>query len=606
MGERAEEMLRVALDSFARRDLAGAESLVELDELIDHANRRFVERLVDVMAEEEMREWGLRMVVVARTIERIGDRAVDIGEQTSYLLTAEFREFTDASHPGAPVASPDRHEIVTGPGGRSHRHGCNGGTMQRRLDDRYRVGGRARRRPRRRRLRRLHEPGHHVLRPAPASAAGDLVGAGSTLVAPLVGAWQGDYGKSHHVTITYGAIGSGGGIAQITAHTVDFAGSDAALTPDQKNACKGCVMIPWALAATTVAYNLPGTSGHVKLSGPVVGDIFLGKITHWNDPRIRELNPGATLPATRIQVVYRSDPSGDTYAFTDYLSKASPAWKAKEGGATTAVNWPAGTGGKGNSGVAGAISQTPGAIGYVAIAQTMGSHLGYALIRNRAGNYPSPSPKTIAAAAAVAELRAGQQRLDHRSARLRRERVPDLDVHVRDRAEGLVEAAGAEDVPRLRGHGGPEVRDATLLRAAPAGRRGEGRVDRRGVVARGADAGETRLVQPCPEERVLRRAAGRTPRRGRAGGWRGRASAGAARAASASSRRSRRGGSSAPRCRGRARPAPARSPARPARTIASSISPQCGSAGSRPVAGARRGRRLRNQPTAVSVSWVLV
>ncbi len=228
-----------------------------------------------------------------------------------------------------------------------------------------------------------------------------LVGAGSTLVAPLVGAWQGDYQKSHDVTITYGAIGSGGGIAQISARTVDFAGSDAALTADQKQQCNGCVMIPWALAATTVAYNLPGVSGHVKLSGPVVGDIFLGKITTWNDPQIAKLNPAVTLPDTKIAVVYRSDSSGDTYAFTDYLSKASPAWKAAQGGASTQVSWPTGTGAKGNSGVAGTISQTAGAIGYVAIAQAKGSKLSYALIRNAAGNYPDPNPTTIAAAAAA-------------------------------------------------------------------------------------------------------------------------------------------------------------------------------------------------------------
>jgi phosphate transport system substrate-binding protein len=233
-----------------------------------------------------------------------------------------------------------------------------------------------------------------------------LVGAGSTLVAPLVGAWQGDYDKSHGVTITYGAIGSGGGIAQITARTVDFAGSDASLTADQKSACKPCVMVPWALAATTVAYNVHGVSGHIKLSGPVIADIYLGTITHWNDPQIAKLNPGVTLPNTKIQVVYRSDPSGDTFAFTDYLSKVSPAWKSKEGGATTSVSWPTGTGGKGNSGVAGLISQTPGAIGYVAIAQAKGSNLSYALVQNAAGNFPDPGPKTIAAAAGAASFAA--------------------------------------------------------------------------------------------------------------------------------------------------------------------------------------------------------
>ena len=234
---------------------------------------------------------------------------------------------------------------------------------------------------------------------------GVLVGAGSTLVAPLVGAWQNDYQRTRGVEITYGAIGSGGGIAQITARTVDFAGSDAPLTSDQKAACKGCVMIPWALAATTVAYNLPGVAGHLRLTGPVLADIYLGRVTAWNDPRIATLNPGAQLPARTIVVVRRSDPSGDTFAFTDYLSRVSSAWKQQVGGASTAVSWPTGTGAKGNAGVSGVISQTPGAIGYVAIAQTIASHLGYALIRNRAGAYPVPGAKTIAAAAAAATFR---------------------------------------------------------------------------------------------------------------------------------------------------------------------------------------------------------
>jgi phosphate transport system substrate-binding protein len=232
-----------------------------------------------------------------------------------------------------------------------------------------------------------------------------LVGAGSSLVAPLVSSWQGPYEKANGVTITYGAIGSGGGIEQITARTVDFAGSDASLTSDQKSACNGCVMIPWALAATTVSYNVPNVSAQIKLSGPVIGDMFLGNITNWNDPAIAKLNPGVQLPDLAVHVVHRSDASGDTFAFTDYLSKVSSAWKSKEGGATTSVQWPTGVGGKGNSGVAGVIEQTPGAVGYVAIAQAKGSNLTYALIENKAGNFPDPGPKTIANAAAAATFK---------------------------------------------------------------------------------------------------------------------------------------------------------------------------------------------------------
>ncbi len=237
------------------------------------------------------------------------------------------------------------------------------------------------------------------------SSTSVLVGAGSTLVAPLVAQWQGPYSKDHGVTITYGAIGSGGGIAQITARTVDFGASDAPLTSDQKSACKDCVMIPWALAATTVSYNVTGISKPLRLSGAVVADMYLGTIKSWNDPKIAQLNPGVSLPSTAVHPIYRSDASGDTYAFTDYLSSVSPAWKSKVGGASTAVSWPTGTGGKGNSGVAALLTQTPGAVGYVAIAQAVASNLSSAAIENEAGSFVQPSISSIAAAAATASFR---------------------------------------------------------------------------------------------------------------------------------------------------------------------------------------------------------
>jgi len=225
-----------------------------------------------------------------------------------------------------------------------------------------------------------------------------LVGAGSTLVAPLVSQWSNDYAKKTGVTITYGSIGSGGGIAQITARTVDFGASDAPLTPDQASACKDCVQVPWALGATLASYNLKGAPAKLKLSGPVLADIFLGKITHWNDPAIAKLNPGATLPSTTITPVYRSDGSGDTYAFSDYLSKVSPEWKSKLG-VSTQVSFPKGIGGKGNDGVAAVVGRQNGAIGYLGISYVFGNKLQYALIRNQAGNYPVPGPDTITAAA---------------------------------------------------------------------------------------------------------------------------------------------------------------------------------------------------------------
>ena len=219
-------------------------------------------------------------------------------------------------------------------------------------------------------------------------------------MAPLVAQWSNDYAKRTGVTVTYGAIGSGGGIAQISARTVDFGASDAPLTADQASGCKGCLQVPWALAATLVSYNVKGAPKNLRLDGPTLAAIYLGKITHWNDPAMTKLNPGATLPATKITPVYRSDSSGDTYAFSDFLSKVSPEWKAKAG-TSTQVNFPAGVGGKGNDGVAAAVGRTDGALGYLAISYVFGNKLDYALIGNAAGKYPVPGPASIGAAAAA-------------------------------------------------------------------------------------------------------------------------------------------------------------------------------------------------------------
>lgn len=229
-------------------------------------------------------------------------------------------------------------------------------------------------------------------------ASAVLVGAGSTLVAPLVSQWSNDYAKKAGVTITYGAIGSGGGIAQITARTVDFGASDAPFSSDQADACNGCLQVPWALAATLVSYHVDGAPAKVKLSGPVLAEIYLGKVTRWNDPQIAALNGDAKLPATKITPVFRSDSSGDTYAFTDFLSKVSPTWKAQRG-FSTQVNFPTGVGGKGNDGVAALVQRTDGALGYLAISYVFGNKLDYALIQNAAGKFPVPGPASITAAA---------------------------------------------------------------------------------------------------------------------------------------------------------------------------------------------------------------
>jgi phosphate transport system substrate-binding protein len=231
-----------------------------------------------------------------------------------------------------------------------------------------------------------------------------IVGAGSTLVAPLVAKWSGDYEQRANVTVTYGAIGSGGGIAQITGRTVDFGASDAPLTPDQASACKGCVQVPWALAATLLAYHVNGAPARLKLSGRVLANIFLGKVTRWDDPAIAELNPGRRLPATRITPVYRSDGSGDTYAFTDFLAKVSPEWKSKQG-VSTQISFPRGVGGKGNEGVAAAVGRTDGAIGYLGISYVFANGLDYALVQNAAGKFPEPGvPSILAAAKTVTSL----------------------------------------------------------------------------------------------------------------------------------------------------------------------------------------------------------
>jgi phosphate ABC transporter phosphate-binding protein len=232
-----------------------------------------------------------------------------------------------------------------------------------------------------------------------------LVGAGSSLVAPLVQQWQSPYSAAQGVTVAYSAIGSGGGIEQMTARTVDFGASDAPLSPDQAKACQGCVQVPWALAATTVSYDVPGLSRPLRLSGPVIADMYLGAIRAWNDPRIRHLNPGVKLPSTAVSPVYRSDSSGDTYAFTSFLSRVSPEWKSKVG-ASIAVSWPTGSGAAKNSGVVAAVQATPGAVGYVAIGNAVGAKLTYADVQNQAGAFVKPSTKSIAAAARTAHFAA--------------------------------------------------------------------------------------------------------------------------------------------------------------------------------------------------------
>lgn len=234
------------------------------------------------------------------------------------------------------------------------------------------------------------------------SDGGVLVGAGSTFVFPLMAQWIQDYSKKHGVTITYGPIGSGGGIQQVTNRTVDFGASDAPMTSDQFDACKGCFQIPWALGGTSIPYNVPGAPKHLKLTGEVLADVYLGKLTNWNDPAIAKLNPGVKLPALRITPIYRSDSSGTTYNFTDYLARLSAGWKSKVGTGTS-VSFPTGVGGKGSSGVTAALSRTEGGITYVDAAYSIQNDFAYAALRNRAGNFVLPDTAAVAAAAAAVQ-----------------------------------------------------------------------------------------------------------------------------------------------------------------------------------------------------------
>jgi phosphate transport system substrate-binding protein len=232
------------------------------------------------------------------------------------------------------------------------------------------------------------------------ATATTLDGAGSSFVFPLVAQWIPVFDEATGITVKYNPIGSGGGIAAITARTVDFGASDAPLSPDQFKAGKGLVQIPWALSATSIPYNIPGLNGRLRLNGRVLAAIYLNQVQKWNDPRIKALNRSLNLPALNITPVYRSDNSGTSYNFTDYLSTASSDWKRRIGVGVNA-NWPTGVGGRGSSGVAAAVSRTEGAIGYVDVAYALKNRLPFALIQNRAGKYTTPGLRSIAGAAAT-------------------------------------------------------------------------------------------------------------------------------------------------------------------------------------------------------------
>jgi len=244
-----------------------------------------------------------------------------------------------------------------------------------------------------------------LLAPTMGAAQQTLTGAGATFPNPIYTKWFDAYNKKTGVQINYQSIGSGGGIRQFTEGTVDFGASDGPMNESQIAAVNGNVLhVPTVLGAVVVTYNLPsiGTT-KLKLDGTVLVDIFMGRFTNWNDKRIAQLNPGVKLPDTDLIVVHRSDGSGTSYIFTDYLNKFSREWKDKVGYATS-VNWPVGLGGKGNEGVTQQVKQTEGALGYVELIYALSNNLPYASIKNAAGQFVEPSLESVTAAAAGTKL----------------------------------------------------------------------------------------------------------------------------------------------------------------------------------------------------------
>ena len=233
----------------------------------------------------------------------------------------------------------------------------------------------------------------------------DLTGAGATFPYPIYSKWFSDYAKSTGVKINYQSIGSGGGIRQLSEQTVDFGASDGPMSDQELANAKGGPVLhfPTVMGAVVITYNIPGLTRPLNLTGDAIADIFAGKITKWNDAQIVAQNRGVALPNSDILVVHRSDGSGTTYIFSDYLTSVSPSWSSTLGKGKE-IKWPVGLGGKGNEGVAGQVKQTPGSIGYVELAYAKQNQLPYANVRNVAGRYIAPSIASVTAAAASMKL----------------------------------------------------------------------------------------------------------------------------------------------------------------------------------------------------------
>jgi len=237
---------------------------------------------------------------------------------------------------------------------------------------------------------------------APRGSAQQVTGAGSTFVYPVLSAWAADYEKQSGTRINYQSIGSGGGISQVKAGTVDFGATDQPLASDELNQ-SNLAQFPIVIGGIVAVLNVPGlAAGQLKLTGPLLADIYAGKVKRWADPAITSLNQGLKLPDANIAVVHRSDGSGTTFNFTHYLSQVSPSWKSGPGEGKT-VSWPTGVGGKGNEGVANYVKQIPNSIGYVEYAYVVQNKMSYAQLQNPAGTFVSPSAETFANAAETAD-----------------------------------------------------------------------------------------------------------------------------------------------------------------------------------------------------------
>jgi phosphate transport system substrate-binding protein len=236
-----------------------------------------------------------------------------------------------------------------------------------------------------------------------ASPTIQINGAGATFPYPIYSKWFSEYNKLHpNVRINYQSIGSGGGIRQLLNQTVFFGATDGPMTDEQLKSAPGAILhLPTVLGAVVPVYNIPGVTDELKFTGPLLADMYLGKVKKWNDPAIAKLNPGVKLPVTDITVVHRSDGSGTTYIFMDYLSKISPEFKTTVG-VNTSVNWPVGVGGKGNEGVSGLVSQTPGSIGYVELIYALQTKIPFGAVQNAAGEFVKASVDSVTKAAAAA------------------------------------------------------------------------------------------------------------------------------------------------------------------------------------------------------------